>query len=65
MNAISTANRAASPRGIGLATARMFAKHGARVAILDLDGDAAAAAAASEKNHVPGPPGNAVLLSAS
>lgn len=38
---------AASPRGIGLATARMFAKHGARVAILDIDGDAAAAAAAS------------------
>ncbi len=28
---------AASPRGIGLATARLFAAHGARVAILDLD----------------------------
>ena len=28
---------AASPRGIGLATARLFALHGARVAILDLD----------------------------
>ncbi len=28
---------AASPRGIGLATARLFAQHGARVAILDLD----------------------------
>ena len=28
---------AASARGIGLATARLFAKHGARVAILDLD----------------------------
>ena len=27
---------AASPRGIGLATARMFAKHGAKVAIFDL-----------------------------
>ncbi len=38
---------AASPRGIGLATARLFARHGARVAILDLDGEAAAAAAAS------------------
>ena len=28
---------AASERGIGLATARLFAAHGARVAILDLD----------------------------
>lgn len=38
---------AASLRGIGLATARMFAKHGARVAIFDLDEKAAAEAAAS------------------
>lgn len=38
---------AASARGIGLATAKLFAKHGARVAILDLDGKAAAEAAAS------------------
>ena len=38
---------AASPRGIGLATARLFAEHGARVQILDLDADAAASAAAS------------------
>jgi len=38
---------AASPRGIGLATARMFARHGARVAILDLDSKAAQEAAAS------------------
>ncbi len=38
---------AASPRGIGLATARMFARHGARVAILDLDERAAQDAAAS------------------
>lgn len=38
---------AASPRGIGLATARMFAKHGAKVAIVDLDEKAAAEAAAS------------------
>ena len=38
---------AASPRGIGLATARMFAKHGARVAIFDLDEKASADAAAS------------------
>ncbi len=37
---------AASVRGIGLATARLFAKHGARVAILDIDGAAAQAAAA-------------------
>jgi len=36
---------AASPRGIGLATARRFAEEGARVAILDLDGPAAQAAA--------------------
>lgn len=37
---------AASPRGIGMATARMFAEHGATVAILDLDVAAAQAAAA-------------------
>ncbi|MBV1703366.1 MAG: SDR family oxidoreductase [Hyphomicrobiales bacterium] len=37
---------AASKRGIGLATARRFAKEGARVAILDLDGKAAGEAAA-------------------
>jgi NAD(P)-dependent dehydrogenase (short-subunit alcohol dehydrogenase family) len=38
---------AAGPRGIGLATARLFAEHGARVAILDLDEDASRAASAS------------------
>lgn len=37
----------ASPRGLGLATARLFAEHGARVLIADLDGAAATAAAAT------------------
>jgi len=36
---------AASARGIGRATARLFALHGGRAIILDLDGDAAAAGA--------------------
>ena len=38
---------AASPRGLGLACARLFAEHGARVQILDLDAAAAATAAVS------------------
>lgn len=38
---------AASTRGIGRATARLFAEHGARVAILDLDRTGASEAAAS------------------
>ena len=38
---------AASARGIGLATARLFASHGAKVVILDLDEAAAVEAAAS------------------
>lgn len=37
---------AASARGLGKATAQMFADHGARIAILDLDAAAAEAAAA-------------------
>lgn len=43
---IAVISGAASPRGIGLATAKTFAAQGAQVVILDLDGDAAAAAAA-------------------
>ena len=38
---------AASPRGIGLSTARLFAEHGARVAILDLFGTSHEEAAAT------------------
>lgn len=44
---VAVISGAASPRGIGFATARMFARHGARVVILDLDAKAAADAAAA------------------
>ncbi|MCW5634688.1 MAG: SDR family oxidoreductase [Rubrivivax sp.] len=48
---------AASPRGLGLACARLFAEHGARVQISDLSAEAAAAAAAGlpggrERGHL-------------
>lgn len=46
---------AASPRGIGLATARRFAAEGARVAILDIDGPAAEEAARGLEPAVGGP----------
>lgn len=45
-NRFAVVTGAASPRGLGLATARLFAEHGATVAILDLDAGAAEAAAA-------------------
>jgi NAD(P)-dependent dehydrogenase (short-subunit alcohol dehydrogenase family) len=35
---VAVISGAASPRGIGLATARLFAQHDAKIAILDLDG---------------------------
>ena len=44
---VAVISGAASPRGIGMATARLFAEHGARVAILDLDQAASDAAAAA------------------
>ncbi len=44
-NRVAVITGAASPRGIGRAMAKIFAEHGAKVAILDLDADASAAAA--------------------
>src|SRR4051794_12745414 len=46
-NKTAVISGAASPRGIGFATARLFAQHGARIAILDLD-EAGAQRAAQE-----------------
>ena len=43
---VAVISGAASPRGIGRATARLFAQHGAHVAILDLDEGASRGAAA-------------------
>lgn len=45
-NKTAVVSGAASKRGIGLATAKLFAEQGARVAILDIDGEGAKAAAA-------------------
>ena len=42
---------AASRRGLGLATAKLFAEHGARIAILDLDADQAKEAAKTLKGR--------------
>ena len=51
MNAVISG--AAGPRGIGFATAKLFAAQGARVAILDIDGEAAKRAAAElGPNHL-------------
>jgi NAD(P)-dependent dehydrogenase (short-subunit alcohol dehydrogenase family) len=52
-NKVCVITGAASARGIGKATARMFAHHGARVVILDLDaGQAEAAAADLGEGHL-------------
>jgi NAD(P)-dependent dehydrogenase (short-subunit alcohol dehydrogenase family) len=47
---VAAISGAASPRGIGLATARLFARHGAQVVILDLD-KAGAQRAAEQLGH--------------
>src|SRR5215213_7817135 len=55
---------AASPRGIGFATARLFAAHGAKVAILDLDEQGAKDAASSLGSDHVGIGGNVTDLDA-
>ncbi len=51
---IAVITGAASPRGLGLAMARLFAEHGARVAILDLDAEKSkqAAMSLSRRGHM-------------
>jgi NAD(P)-dependent dehydrogenase (short-subunit alcohol dehydrogenase family) len=55
---------AAGPRGIGFATARTFAGQGARVAIVDIDGKAAAEAAAQHGKVMSASPALLFLSSA-
>jgi len=52
---IAVITGAASPRGLGKATAKLFAEHGARVVILDLDDEKAAAAALDLPTVASGP----------
>ena len=48
---VAVISGAASPRGIGLATARLFAAHGARVAILDVRGHEEAAGGLGDQHR--------------
>lgn len=48
---IAVITGAGSPRGLGRATAQLFAEHGAKVAVLDLDAKAAAETRASLKGR--------------
>lgn len=52
-NKFAIVTGAASPRGLGKATAKLFAEHGARIAILDINGSAANDAASDlGKDHI-------------